>query len=108
MQILITDQEVTMNPPMSANAAMNTLLSVLYHMFQSTINDAPENVQDELKEHLYDSFNSAASEFLARLIPDKELTAEAIMAMENQILDSIQPSNLGSLTPEIILEKDEE
>ena len=94
--IAITEQGYTLqSEPMSAADISNIALKGVYNSFQSIIQRVPENEMTACREELYDLFNVQASMFLQALIPDKELrpdlTAEAIMQMENEILDEAVP-----------------
>lgn len=70
---------------------MNTVNQVMFQVFMNCIKDAPEEHKQAAKEELYDAYNQAASAFLEALAPDLELrpdlTAEAILEMENQLLE---------------------
>ena len=71
---------------------INITLSVQMQMFQQIMKEAPTEHADEIKAELYDVYNQAASEFLAAFAPEIELrpdlTAEAILKAENEILSA--------------------
>lgn len=75
---------------------INTTLQAQMQLFQSILSQAPEDEQLKLKGELYDMYNLAASAFLEAFDPDSELrpdlTAEAILKAENEILDSLPTS----------------
>lgn len=91
MRIVITDTEIKMKPAMSVEELTNRLLSVLLAQYNHAVAMTPEEHKSDVKELIYDMFNYAASALLDDFIPEKELrpdlTADAIMAMENKILD---------------------
>ena len=67
-----------------------TLASQLY-LFNELVKSVPEEEQAQFKEALFNLYNEAASGFLKSFAPEYELrpdlTEEAILAMENQILE---------------------
>lgn len=75
---------------------INTTLQAQMQLFQSILSQAPEDEQLKLKGELYDMYNQAASAFLEAFAPETELrpdlTAEAILKAENEILDSLPTS----------------
>lgn len=91
MRIIIRENTVECKPPMNAEQLTNTLLSVLFSVYQDNIRSVPEEHQPLITKHLFDNFNTAASEFLAQLAPGADLrpdlTEEAILEAENAILD---------------------
>ena len=91
MRIIIRENTIECKPPMNAEQLTNTLLSVLFSVYQSNIHDVPEEHRPLITKHLFDNFNTAASEFLKQLDPESDLrpdlTEEAILEAENAILD---------------------
>lgn len=97
MRIVIRQDTIECKPPMNAEQLTNTLLSVLFSVYQSNIHDVPEEHQHLITKHLFDNFNAAASEFLKQLDPESDLrpdlTEEAILAAENAILEGVSNDN---------------
>lgn len=64
------------------NLTCNAVLSVM----NNTVNDAPEELKQDIKEHLFDLFNETASVVLAQFAPDiplrPDITEEAILELE--------------------------
>lgn len=102
MKIIITDDQIKTEEPMAVPDLTHVFLNALLSATETTVDAAPTEKQQDLKEGLYDYFNDSFSTFLEVLIPDKELrpdlTAEAIYRMENQILQDqlteVVPINL--------------
>jgi hypothetical protein len=94
MRIIIRENTLECKPPMNAEQLTNTLLSVLFSVYQANINNTPEEHQHLITKHLFDNFNAAASEFLKQLDPESDLrpdlTEEAILAAENAILEGVK------------------
>lgn len=82
----------TFTPP----ELLTSLFQTTYQVFNQIVSKAPdETTQAKLKSELYDMFNEGASHFLEAWIPDNlrpDLTAEAIMKAENEILDETVPT----------------
>lgn len=97
MRIIIREDTIECKPPMNAEQLTNTLLSVLFGIYQANINDAPTEHRHLITKHLFDNFNTAASEFLKQLDPESDLrpdlTEEAILAAENAILEGVTNDN---------------
>lgn len=71
---------------------INITLAAQLNMFNNLVEQAPEpEVRKKLVKELYDMYNLAASAFLKAFAPElelrPELTEEAIMRAENEILD---------------------
>ena len=94
MRIVIRQDTIECKPPMNAEQLTNTLLSVLFSVYQANIHNTPEEHQPLITKHLFDNFNAAASEFLKQLDPNSDLrpdlTEEAILAAENAILEGVK------------------
>lgn len=97
MRIIIREDTIECKPPMNAVQLTNTLLSVLFSVYRSNIDSVPEEHRYLITEHLFDNFNTAASEFLKQLDPESDLrpdlTEEAILAAENAILEGVTNDN---------------
>jgi|BioPla2DNA2_1021312.scaffolds.fasta_scaffold56483_2 hypothetical protein len=69
---------------------INITLAAQLNIFNDILNNAKEEDRDEVRGELYDMYNLAASAFLKAFAPDLELrpdlTEEAIMRAENEIL----------------------
>ena len=91
MKITITNDKVETSKPIPMLDLTNVLLNVILAAATKATEDAPEDIQQDVKEELYDIFNDAFTAFLETFIPDAELrpdlTADAIYAMENQLLE---------------------
>lgn len=91
MRIIIRENTLECKPPMNAEQLTNTLLSVLFSVYRDNIQSVPAEYQPSITKHLFDNFNTAASEFLKLLDPESDLrpdlTEEAILEAENAILD---------------------
>ena len=100
MRIIIRENTIECKPPMNAEQLTNTLLSVLFSVYQSNIHDVPEEHRPLITKHLFDNFNAAASEFLKQLDPESDLrpdlTEEAILAAENAILEGVKTDDAVS------------
>lgn len=77
--------------PMYAVDFVNLMLNATMQLFQQQIKHTPDEEQQKIKEELYDLFNEGASAFLKAFAPDIELrpdlTAEAILAAENELIE---------------------
>ena len=93
MRIIIRENTLECKPPMNAEQLTNTLLSVLFSVYRDNIQSVPAEHQPLITKHLFDNFNTAASEFLKQLDPESDLrpdlTEEAILAAENAILEGV-------------------
>ena len=71
--------------PVFVNMCLTSILS----MMNQAVAAAPPELRQQLKEHLFDSFNEAASSLLANFAPDIDLrpdiTEEAILELELQL-----------------------
>lgn len=97
MRIIIREETIECKPPMNAEQLTNTLLSVLFSVYRTNIQSVPEEHRHLITKHLFDNFNTAASEFLKQLDPESDLrpdlTEEAILAAENAILEGVSNDN---------------
>ena len=70
---------------------INATSCAILNMMKATIDNLPEDQREEARGVMYDYYNNTASALLEAFAPDKELrpdlTAEAIMAAEDQLLD---------------------
>lgn len=77
---------------------VNVMLSYIIGMFRNAVQTAPEEYRKQVTETLYDLLNYSASSALATFAPDIELrpdlTAEAILKAENDILDEYEPAEV--------------
>lgn len=68
---------------------INTCLTSILATMNQAVAAAPPELRQQLKEHLFDSFNEAASSLLASFAPDIDLrpdiTEEAILQLELQL-----------------------
>lgn len=69
---------------------INITLAAQLNIFKDILNNAKEEDRDKVRDDLYDMYNLGASAFLKAFAPDLELrpdlTEEAIMRAENEIL----------------------
>ena len=96
MICITEDGGIMQSEPMNAQDLSAILLTGILNSLIYFVNK--QETEEEKKacaEELYDMFNLQASALLEQLIPDKELrpdlTAEAIMRAENEILDEAVP-----------------
>lgn len=94
MICVMEDGRIVQNEPMNAQEMSGVMLNAVLNMLKYFV--SIQDTEEEKKacaEELYDMFNIQASTLLQELIPDKELrpdlTAEAIMEKENEILDKV-------------------
>jgi hypothetical protein len=85
---------------------INMVLAAQLNLFNHIMSQAPEEDQTKLKGELYDLYNRGASAFLEAFAPEIELrpdlTAEAILKAENEILDTEVPEISKPLQDNII------
>lgn len=88
---ITTDGMLLSSEPMTAQNYINATLVTQLNIFNNIVDNAPDEDKQKIKEELYDIYNAAASAFLEAFAPDIELrpdlTAEAIMEKENEIID---------------------
>lgn len=92
-KIILTRSGMTVDGAVGFDEFLHTAINAILTVMQNMVTDA-EKEEDvdttELKEALYDTFNIAVSNALEVFIPDKllrpDLTAEAILNAENDIL----------------------
>lgn len=89
--------------PITVPSILDLMFTGLYNIMQDVIAKQPEDEREKAREDMYDMFNLSSSAFLSALIPDKELrpdlTAEAILEMENKILEKkVEELNDGNET----------
>lgn len=106
MKITITDTSFTVDKPMQATEIADVLLQVTYNSILAAVDSVPTEKQQDVKEGFYDIMNDMFTAFLETLIPDKELrpdlTAEAILQLENEILDK----QLAEIEPILVEDAD--
>lgn len=87
---LTEDGRMMSSEDLTAVDYINITLSAQMQVFKSIVNQAKD---EAIKEDLYDMYNQAASAFLTAFAPEIELrpdlTAEAILKAENEILDKV-------------------
>ena len=103
------DGGLMQSEPMTAQDLSAMLLTGILNSFTYFVNkQESEEEKKACAEELYDMFNLQASALLERLIPDKELrpdlTAEAIMRAENEILDEAVPDAPATCESQTALE----
>lgn len=85
------DGLIMTSEPIQPHDLINIYLTGTLNMFNQTVQNAPKDIQTKVKEELYDMFNKGASAFLEAFAPEIELrpdlTAEAILQAENNIID---------------------
>lgn len=91
---LTEDGRMMSSEDLTAVDYINITLSAQMQIFKSIVNQAKDADEDKtIKEDLYDMYNQAASAFLTAFAPEIELrpdlTAEAILKAENDILDKV-------------------
>ena len=76
--------------PLGFEDILNLSLSAVLSMANEITNKADPNQKQAVKEYLFDQINMAASALLAQFAPEidlrKDIQAEAILALEEQIL----------------------
>lgn len=76
--------------PLGFEDILNLSLSAVLSMATRITEDAPADKRQQVKEYLFDQINMAASSLLAQFAPEidlrKDIQAEAIMQLEEQIL----------------------
>lgn len=92
---LTEDGRMMSSEELTAVDFVNITLSTQMQIFKSIVNQAKDAEEAEaIVEDLYDMYNQAASAFLTAFAPDLELrpdlTAEAILKAENEILDQVE------------------
>ena len=102
MRIVIRPNTIECKPPMNAEQLTNTLLSVLFSVYKTNIENVPEIHRPLITKHLFDNFNAAASEFLKQLDPNSDLrpdlTEEAILEAENAILEKVNNNEMSEMS----------
>ena len=92
---LTEDGRMMSSEDLTAVDFVNITLSTQMQIFKSIVNQANDAEEAEaIVEDLYDLYNQAASAFLTAFAPEIELrpdlTAEAILKAENEILDQVE------------------
>lgn len=81
--------DIRASEPMSSLTVIDMTLSACMAVMNTTLAKAPKEQEQDLKEHLFETFNIAASTLLAQFAPDIELrpdiTEEAILNAELDI-----------------------
>lgn len=84
--------EATREGAVTLENETQALLTVLLNSNLTAIANAPKNASQSLRELIYDNLNIAFANILENIIPDDEtflgnLTAEAILKAENELID---------------------
>jgi hypothetical protein len=93
MHIQIKDDKIRFHTDKPANPLdiLTVLFTVQLGMMNDLVSKAPEASKEEIRNDLYDKYNYGASNILAKFAPDLELhpnlTTEAILKAENEILE---------------------
>lgn len=84
---------VSTEQPLGIEDAINLTLSGVLSIMNDVVNNMPPSHaqhKQQMKEHLFDMFNMAASNLLAQFAPEIDLRgdiqADAIMSLEDQLL----------------------
>ena len=76
--------------PLGFEDILNLTLSAILSMANEITSNAPTDKQQAVKEYLFDQINMAASSLLAQFAPEidlrKDIQAEAIRTLEEQLL----------------------
>ena len=76
--------------PLGFEDILNLTLSAVLSVATTITNNAPDANKQQVKEYLFDQINMAASSLLAQFAPEidlrKDIQAEAILTLEEQIL----------------------
>ena len=85
--------------PETADQVFNLALQMILSTVDQTVAGAPENIQAELRDHLYHHLNSSFTSLLELVDPSASLrptlTEAAILLAENQILDEAERAGLS-------------
>ena len=85
--------------PESADQVFNLALQMILSTVDQTVANAPENIQTELRDHLYHHLNSSFTSLLELVDPSASLrptlTEAAILLAENQILEEAERAGLS-------------
>lgn len=92
MFAITTDGAVVASDTFTVEEFLSATLNCTLGVLNATVAKTPPEEREQCREAMYDLFNQSASALLEVFIPDKELrpdlTAEAIMKMENNLLDA--------------------
>lgn len=84
--------------PETADQVFNLALQMILSTVDQTVAGAPENIQAELRDHLYHHLNSSFTSLLELVDPSASLrptlTEAAILLAENQILDEAERAGM--------------
>ena len=84
--------------PETADQVFNLALQMILSTVDQTVANAPENIQTELRDHLYHHLNSSFTSLLELVDPSASLrptlTEAAILLAENQILDEAERAGM--------------
>jgi hypothetical protein len=85
------DGRVSASDPVTATEFINMTTAATLNMFNNILKQVPEEDAAKVKGDLFDMYNQGASALLKVFAPEFEvhpdLTEQAIMEMENEILD---------------------
>lgn len=81
--------QVQANAPLTLNDILDLTLSANLAVMNSSLENVPTENKEQLKEHLFNTFNIAASALLAQFAPEIDLrpdiTEEALLKAELEI-----------------------
>lgn len=92
--VIIEDGRVKLasDEALSTAQIINLLMNGSLAALNANLEDAPKEIQQDLKNHLYDVFNESASNVLAQFAPEidmrPDITEEAILNEELKIAES--------------------
>ena len=76
--------------PLGFEDIINLSLSAVLSVATTIANNAPDDKRQQVKEYLFDQINLAASALLSQFAPEidlrKDIQAEAILTLEEQLL----------------------
>ena len=85
--------------PESADMVFNLALQTILSTVDATVNNAPEEVQAPIREHLYHHLNASFTTLLELVDPSASLrptlTEAAILLAENQILEEAERAGMS-------------
>lgn len=101
--------KVEFSEKLTAMEALMAIGAASQGILETALRCAPEGSEQEYKEYLYDRFNGIASGVLANFAPDIEqrpnLTEEAILRAENEILEEHYKNTPPSKRKKLVLDE---
>lgn len=93
-KLIITEKDKTIRlateSPLSFDEVLNLTMSAVLSMANTITNQVPEEHRQQVKEHIFDQINLAASALLSQFAPEidlrKDIQADAIMQLEDELL----------------------